>query len=204
MVKLNARLFSAKTFSKQSSTINEDPLVWAYIAGVMDSDGSFTIKRQTANKGTQVKNARYIPMVQLSLIFPETISYILENFSYGSSCIVKNKSARANVHYSFQLSSRKPCSEFIKRILPYLTEKKDSAEAVLYFCENMEAKSNGKLGLSDKELEFRHACYENVISLNKYGVSKLSLIDSEFLKQDNEAQAGSNSVQGDRLSAMAP
>ena len=38
-----------KISKKLARTVNEDPLVWAYLAGLMDTDGSFCVKKQVQN-----------------------------------------------------------------------------------------------------------------------------------------------------------
>lgn len=178
--------------TKIAKSINEDEIFWSYLAGMMDTDGSFSVKRQVQNKGTQVKNARYLPVISLSMTDTRAINYIRENFALGKLYIPKNKSCSAGFHYQFGIYTKKECVEFLKRIIPFLKGKKENAEVLLNFCENSVNTLYCREGISPEELKFRNDCYVRLVDLNKYGVSKSSLMDLKLLPgnaEDNKAQA---------------
>lgn len=149
--------------------ICEDPIFWSYLAGLMDTDGSFSIKRQVHNKGTHVVNARYLPVISLSMTDTRAINYVRENFPLGKLYIPKNKSCSAGFHYQYGIYTKKECIEFLKRIIPFLKGKKENAKVLLYFCENSTNTLYCRAGVSPAELKFRDACYVKLINLNKYG-----------------------------------
>lgn len=175
-----------------ANSISEDPEFWSYLAGLMDTDGSFSVKRQVQNKGTQAKNPRYLPVISLSSTDTRAINYIRENFPLGKLYIPKNRDCSAGFHYQYGIYTKKECIEFLKRIVPFLKGKKANAEVLLNFCENSANTLYCKEGISSKELQFRHECYVKLVSLNKYGVYKSPLMDLELLPgkaEDNKAQA---------------
>ena len=146
---------------------NEDPAFWAYVAGIMDTDGSFSVKRQKGHSET--KNLRYIPCIQISMASLDVINHIRRNCVYGTVCVVKNKSCSRGFHYAWSIGKKQDSSEFIEKILPYLKEKKEQASIVLEFCKNGENTKYCKAGIPKEELEFRESCYQRIVALNKSG-----------------------------------
>ncbi len=146
---------------------NEDTAFWAYVAGIMDTDGSFSVKRQKGQSDT--KNLRYIPCIQMSMASLDVINHIRRNCVYGTVCVVKNKSCSRGFHYAWSIGKKQDSSEFIEKILPYLKEKKEQASIVLDFCRNSENTKYCKAGIPKEELEFRESCYQRIVALNKSG-----------------------------------
>lgn len=178
--------------TKVAKTISQDEVFWSYLAGMMDTDGSFSVKRQVQNKGTEVKNPRYLPVISLSMTDTRAINYIRENFPLGKLYIPKNNDCSAGFHYQYGIYSKTECIEFLKRIIPFLRGKKENAEVLLNFCENSVNTLYCRDGISEDELIFRHECYLKLVSLNKYGVYKSPLMDLKLLPGnagDNKAEA---------------
>jgi len=184
--------FDNTVSTKLAKTISEDAVFWSYLAGLMETDGSFSVKRQVQNKGTDVKNPRYLPVISLSMTDARAINYIRENFPLGKLYIPKNKSCSAGFHYQYGIYTKKECSEFLRRIIPFLKGKRANAELLLHFCENSVNTGYCRAGISADELKFRHDCYIKLVELNKYGVSKSSLMDLKLLPGD----AGDNKAEG--------
>lgn len=166
----------SENFAKKMS---DDGIFWSYLAGLMDTDGSFALKRQVQNKGTEVKNARYLPVISVSMTDTRAINYLRENCNVGKLYIPKNKHTNAGFHYQFGIYTKKDCAEFLKRVIPYLRSKKENAQLLLEFCEKSENTICCVKGIPEKELAFREDCYQKMIQLNKYGVYKPSLIGLE-------------------------
>lgn len=181
-------------------------IFWSYIAGIMDTDGSFSIKKQVQNKGTDVKNPRYIPVILLNMTDTRAINYIRENCTLGKLYIPKNKDCSMGFHYQFGIYTKDECVEFLNRVIPFLKSKTRSAQILLMFCEKSQNTKYCKAGISEKELAFRDACYQNLVSMNKDGVYKSSLMDLKLLAghaEDNKAQAaqaGSVNVASEKTS----
>ena len=175
--------------AKENTT---DPVFWSYVAGLMDTDGSFSVKRQRQNKGTHVINARYMPVILVSMTDTRAINYIRENFMMGKFYIPKNKDCNNGFHYQFGIYTKHEAVEFLKQVIPFLKSKSENAKILLEFCEKSQNTKYCKVGISAEELEFREDCYQRLIKANKYGVSKSSLIDLELLPGnagDNKGQA---------------
>ena len=175
--------------SKSAKDITNDDLFWSYIAGLMDTDGSFSIKRQIQNKGTHVINPRYLPIISLSMTDAKAINYIRENCSIGKLYIPKNKSCKNGFHYQFGIYTKNESIEFLKRVIPFLKAKQENAKILLEFCLNSQNTKYCKAGISAEELLFREDCYKRLINANKYGVSKSSLIDLEAYSESHGDRA---------------
>jgi hypothetical protein len=186
----------------QSKTNTESLEFWSYVAGLMDTEGSFTVKRQTKNDATPgVKTARYSPYILFSMVNADCINYIRENCTFGKTYFCRNKATTKGFHYQWGITSKKDVIDFIERILPFMHVKKQQALKLVEFCKGWKD-CFGK-GVTKEQLEFREQCYQEIVQLNKNGVYKPLLIVSETQEQGNEGQASINTVQADRLSGEA-
>jgi hypothetical protein len=153
------------SMTEKSIHNTQDPAFWAYFAGIMDTDGSFSVKRQKGHSDT--KNLRYIPCIQMSMASLDVINHIRQNCCYGTVCIAKNKSCSRGFHYAWSMASKLDSVKFIENILPYLMEKKDQALILLDFCKKSQTTLYCKAGIPKEELEFRESCYQKIMALNK-------------------------------------
>ena len=200
MIQMNEWRACHKKISKNiAKSMSEDVLFWAYVAGLMDTDGSFSLKKQCQNKGTHVINPRYLPVISLSMTDTRSINYIRENCTVGKLYIPRNKYTNAGFHYQYGIYTKKECLEFLKRVIPHLTSKKENAQILLEFCEKSKNTKYCKAGISPEELSFREDCYRKIVCLNKYGVHKPSLIDLEAQELGNKGEGISHA---ERLNEM--
>ena len=163
---LNAQAFVQDIVMVGKSSVNsQDPAFWSYIAGIMDTDGSFSIKRQKGHSETI--NLRYLPQIQMSMASLDVINHIRNNCTFGTVCEPKNKSCTRGFHYAWSIGKKSDCIEFIEKILPFLREKNEQAELVSEFCKNSQNTKYCKVGIPEKELEYRESCYQRMIKLNK-------------------------------------
>lgn len=165
---------------------NKDPLFWAYIAGLMDTDGSFTVKKEIR---ADRKNPTFTAQILLTMNDSRGVYFLHNNFIGGSVCIVKAKTSNQGFCFRFSISSRMAAQKFLEYIIPYLILKKDAAQNVLEFCKNM-ILSNGPRGISAEQLCLREKFYCKSLEYN--GVSKFSLMDLKLPPdnaEDNKAQA---------------
>ena len=199
MRKLNEKRDKVPQLSSRSARKNsENPIFWAYLSGLMDTDGSFSIKREKHK--TNCNHAAHSPVICLSMMNIKAIDYIRRNCAYGSFCLTKTVN-KQSFCYRFAICVKSEAIEFLNKCIPFLIGKKKNALVLLSFCENF-IRCNGSAGLDMAQLEFREQCYNELIKLND-GVYKSSLIDSELLPGsagDDEGQAG-NTVQAERPSA---
>lgn len=204
----NWKACSGTITTKIAKECSDDPIFWAYIAGLMDTDGSFSVKKQTQNKGTHVINARYLPIIAISMTDTRAINFIRENCNVGKLYIPKNKSTNSGIHYQFSIYTKNESIEFLKRVIPFLRAKKQNAEVLLDFCVNSKNTKICSQGVPADELVYREECYKKLCALNKYGVYKSPLMDLKLLPGDagdNKAQAakaGSVNVASEETSGM--
>lgn len=150
---------------KQSLINTDDEAFWSYMAGIMDTDGSFSVKRQKGHNET--KNLRYMTCIQMSMASLDVINHIRKNCTYGTVCVVKNKSCVRGFHYAWSIGKKQDSLEFIERIIPYLKEKKEQAMVLLDFCKNCQNTKYCKAGIPKEELDYRESCYQKIVALNK-------------------------------------
>ena len=118
----------------------------AYLAGVMDSDGYFTIKRSTYNI-RKIKDShfpKYGEKVGLKQVQPQAIDLLFNNFG-GYRRIEKPTAQNGKPLHSVSLTDRK-ANFFIKSILPFLRIKKKQAKILIDLRKSI---NEGKQGRSE-------------------------------------------------------
>ena len=97
----------------------------------MDSDGYFTIKRDTykLRKTKDAKNPSYYERVGLKQVQPDVVKLIKENFG-GYFNIQKPNAKKGKPLYGIQLANLQ-AHEFVKAVFPYLRLEKKQAEILL-------------------------------------------------------------------------
>lgn len=158
--------FSEKPVDRKHS---DDPFFWAYVAGLMDTDGSFSIERSVrkpAPGNRQKKDLiKYRPKILLTMVGEKSIRHILSNIEYGGSSIVKAKTALRGCALRMSISARSESIEFLKRCLPFLQTKSIQAITLLNFCRHY-SPTNGLAKVPEEESEFREDCYSKIVMLN--------------------------------------
>lgn len=148
---------------------NEDSFFWAYVAGVMDTDGSFSIERavrKPANGNRQRNNLiKYRPKILLSMVSERSIRFILENCPFGNLHVIKANSALRGSAFRFSVSARSEAIEFLKRCVPYLQTKSIQAIKLLNFCRAY-LPINGLAKVPEEEKQYREDCYKEIMMLN--------------------------------------
>lgn len=158
-------LFDSKGFNIQTLEDSKDPLFWSYIAGIMDTEGSFTIKKEKAHSGSISK--RYSPIIQLTMVPSVCLNYLRNNYSGGSFCVAKAKTTGKGYVYKMNICKRQDCINFAKSILPYMKCKNEQASLIIKFCEENKAVKNCKAGVPPEILKFREEMYIKMRQLNK-------------------------------------
>ena len=191
MIQFNDWKGASSTITKSVAKENtKDTVFWAYVAGLIDTDGSFSVKKQVKNKGTEVINPRYLPVICVNMTDSRGINYIRENCSLGKFYVPKNNGTRKGLHYQYGIYSKKECISFLENVIPFLQSKRPNAEVLLDFCVNSKNTGYCKAGISADELSFRNSCYKRLCELNKYGVVKSSLMDLKPLTGKAEGNKG--------------
>lgn len=146
--------YSADFTLKDDKEIDEDPIRWAYIAGLLDTDGSFCINKRLTVKGVP----KYEAKINFTEKDPLSVSFVYNTFPFGVAKEEKNK--LCGYRYAWNLVVKEDMIQFIKRIIPYMKTKKINAEILLNFCENSKPVRKGhRFGVPEEELQFREKCY---------------------------------------------
>lgn len=175
---------SGELYSKAKRKNSYEDYFWAYVAGIMDTDGSFSLKREIRTTGGS-KSPVFTVSILLSQVDCRAIYHIMNNFVGGNMMVIKSKSTASGFCYRFSITSRKSAILFLQRCIPFLYIKKDVAQKLLEFCETFKG-SHGKGGVSKEQNCIREQCCTAIKELNKYGVSKFPLIDLEPLPDNAE------------------
>jgi len=155
----------------------------AYLAGIMDADGYFTIKRQTY--GVRIikdaKNPTYYERVGIKQISPIAIDIIKTNFG-GYRNIQKPNTKNGKPLFGVELRN-KIAHEFVKTIAPYIQIKKRQVEILLDLRKELnkpremkhivkQKNPHGyisdfiKYSLSDSQIDKRESMLAEIKSLN--------------------------------------
>lgn len=204
---LNAKVDKELTPLNPNETVDDDPLKWAYIAGLMDTDGSFLINKRHGHNG--MKSPSYMTRVSYGEKDVRTPSFIQKTFALG--CInLKDNNKCVNGRFVWELVVKEEIIDFINRVLPYLKVKKPNAEILLNFCKNYNPMKKGhRFGIPKEELEFREKCYQDIKKHQRRGTCDLyksSLMDLNAPPDSAEgnkaeaAQAGTVNVVSERTS----
>jgi hypothetical protein len=148
---------------------NEDPFFWAYVAGLMDSDGSFSIERavRKPTDGNRQKNdlIKYRPRILLTMVSERSIRFILSNCPFGNLHVVKASTALRGSAFRFSISAREEAIQFLKKCIPYLQAKAFQAINLLNFCRGY-MPTDGLAKVSEEEKRYREDYYNEIVRLN--------------------------------------
>lgn len=143
--------------------IVEDSIKWSYLAGLMDTDGSFMLHKRINH--SSMKSPNYTAKISFGEVDARPINYIKSVFPFGS-VNKKDYSTTKKGRFVWELVVVDEIKQFINRILPYLKVKKPNAEILLEFCNNRNPVKKGhRFGIPPEELFFREKCYQE---LQKY------------------------------------
>lgn len=113
-------------------------LTLAYLAGIIDGEGSIMIvraKHEAFMKQYDRNYPYYLPCVRVGMIDKEPIQLICDVMNMGE---VENEVSYQNKRpmFRWRVTNREQCAEVINRLLPYLRVKKPQALLMLDFIKN--------------------------------------------------------------------
>lgn len=165
-----SRKIDSINLNKRSLTNSHDPCFWAYLAGLMDTDGSFSTGRyirKPTEKNRQLNDlVKYKPIMQLTLVTGKAINYILGGCCFGNCYVVKARTSLRGIAYKFCVAKRPECIEFLKKIIPYLQIKIRQATILLDFCRNYNPTKNCTAKVPEDEIAYREQCHNEIVRLN--------------------------------------
>jgi hypothetical protein len=122
---------------------------FAYVAGLIDADGSFSISRSESKQGY----VSYDPLVRIRSKHLPTMQWLAGTFGGHHRPSIMD----GEIYYEWKFSSDTHASRFLERILPYVwIKKKQSLVLKEYY---------GLRGVQNKTL--RQSLYERIIDLNQ-------------------------------------
>lgn len=167
----------------------EDDIFWPYIAGIMDTDGSFSIN----------KNG-FSPQLSISMVDIKALEYLHGYINRGNIIVIKAKTCKMGFTYRWSTKNKEDIKYFLDNVIPYLRSKKENARILRKFIDKKQITNNPRIKVMDEEIKIRNEYYEKLCYLNKYGVYKPTLIDLEIQKRDDRAEG---EIHRERLSEMA-
>lgn len=150
-------------------------ILWAYLAGLIDGEGSFIIQKTSVekiHKSSRSKTPKYLAYFCIGMVDKAPLDLIRDTIGMGKvyeECVPDRRSI-----FRIRFGGRVTLIPFVKELLPYLIVKKRQAELLLDFCQNWVTPDNegGKRKLvSDQELQRREEAYLKMRKLNAVGAA---------------------------------
>lgn len=149
---------------------------WAYLAGLIDGEGSFIIQKTSVekiSKTSRSKTPKYLACFCIGMVDKAPLDLIRDTIGMGK--VYEERVPERRSIWRIRFAGRLTLIPFIKQLLPYLIVKKPQAELVLEFCENWETPGKKEHGyrdqVSEKELQRRERAYLTMRKLNAVGAA---------------------------------
>lgn len=145
---------------------------WPYLAGLMDTDGSFSIERSVRKPSlnNRQKNdlIKYRARLSLSMVSERAFFQIKRRISFGSFSKVRARSALRGFAFRWSACSKSHVIECLKKLIPYLQIKSQQCLLLLDFCRNY-TPTKGVAKVPEDEVIYREKTYKKMIDLNENG-----------------------------------
>jgi hypothetical protein len=144
------------------------PTQAAYIAGLVDGDGSIAVARKkTGPKGCKSAGFDYRSSLMIAMTDLKTLKWLQEVTGVGTIHRRKNynkeKWAQA---WKWDVWAYQ-AADIIRQILPYLVLKAPNGRNLILFQSSIRVA--GRHGLTKEEIRFREKCCETSMKLNRRG-----------------------------------
>ena len=150
-------------------------VLWAYLAGLIDGEGSFVIQKTAVDKiakSCKCVSPKYLACFCIGMVDKEPLDLIQETIGAGK--VYEERVPDRRSIWRIRFAGRLSLMPFVKNLLPYLIVKKKRAELMLDFCEKWESpvNENGRRArVSDKELQRREEAYLKMRKFNAVGAA---------------------------------
>ncbi len=137
----------------------------AYVAGVIDSEGSISISR-TAARGRAV-TPKYVARLGVGSCDHKLLAWLLAEFG-GSICSHKPSKEGYRPTWNWELTTA-PAAEVLRSLLPYMRTKRAQAELLIYFQDTRgDNRGFGRwyLKVTPEEAAWREGQHEKMQALN--------------------------------------
>ena len=150
--------------------------LWAYLAGLIDGEGSFVIQKTNIEKmakSSRSKTPRYLGVFCIGMVHREPLDLIQKTIGAGK--VYEERVPNRRSIWRIRFAGRLKIIEFIENLLPYLIVKKPQAEVLLDFITNWKTSGRKEHGFRDRvcseELQRREEAYLKMRKLNAVGVA---------------------------------
>lgn len=143
--------------------IPHDPVILAYVAGIMDGEGHISIninKSDTCKRG--FRHIIHVSMINSDL----KLMNLFTSWFGGHVSKIKRPELYRKQCYDWRLWAKNEQAEFLNAIYPYLRIKKKVADLVIKFREEGETGYIGS-GVTDQEFERREFLRKQVQYINR-------------------------------------
>ncbi len=150
-------------------------VLWAYLAGLIDGEGSFVIQKTAVEKiakSSKSVSPKYLAYFCIGMVDKEPLDLIQETIGAGK--VYEERVPERRSMWRIRFGGRLKLMPFINNLMPYLIVKKKQAELMLDFCEKWVTpiNENGKRSrVSDQELQRREEAYLKMRKLNAVGAA---------------------------------
>lgn len=156
---------------------NQSQTHWAFIAGVMDSDGCFMItrhKRKTQRKDyphmVDQWSWTYMPSVKVCQREPQIVHFLRDVMGLGTITLDGARKSRPNSSpmYQWGIRNREQLPIFLRNVIPFLMIKKERAQFLLDYCDVSPwiSRTSRYHGLTKEELIYREESYQKMREFN--------------------------------------
>ena len=143
--------------------------LYAYLAGIIDGEGTIRIGATKPNSKNPHWNIRYYAAISVGMSEKKVIEKFEQTFGTNTNIYIECVPNRKKI-YRWGTSGTQNMIDIITKLLPYLIAKKEQAKLVLKFCENKKVDGfRRNKGLPKKELHRREDFYWKVRKLNAIG-----------------------------------
>lgn len=150
-------------------------VLWAYLAGLIDGEGSFVIQKtavEKISKSCNSKSPRYLAYFCIGMVDKAPLDLIRDIIGCGK--VYEERVPNRRSIWRIRFGGRLKLMPFIKELLPYLIVKKKQAELMLDFCQKWVTTRNElgqKIVTSDEEIQRREDAYKKMRKLNAVGAA---------------------------------
>ncbi len=158
-------LWGNDNLNPRSDELSDCHKFWSYVAGIMDTEGSFSIKKEKPHSGSV--SIRYNPVIQLTMVPAAVLNFIRDRCNLGSYCIPKAKCTQKGFAFKMMICSKDESIKFLNKLVDHLRFKRGQLFTLLNFCENYGSVKHCRGGIPEETLEFREEMYKQMRELNK-------------------------------------
>jgi len=151
-------------------------VLWAYLAGLIDGEGSFVIQKTSVEKiakSSRSKTPKYLAYFCIGMVDKSPLDLIQETISAGK--VYEERVPDRRSIWRIRFAGRLKLIPFVEQLLPYLIVKKRQAKLILDFCRNWEKPGRKEHGytacVSEKELQRREEAYLKMRKFNAVGAA---------------------------------